>query len=81
MSIMARIGIFFIWIGGFLLLIFFLYDGTPLFNLLISGFLLVLFGTILFRKFKPDKKDSGRFRLLRRKKSEDINTDENEETF
>lgn len=80
MSILSRIGIFFIWVGGFLLLVFFLYDETPLFNLLISGFLLVLFGTILYRKFKPEKHDSGRFRILKRRKSDGNNPDGPENT-
>ena len=78
MSILSRIGIFFIWVGGFLLLIFFLYDKTPLFNLLISGFLLVLFGTILYRKFKQEKHESGRFRILKRKRSDENSSDDSE---
>jgi hypothetical protein len=80
MSILSRIGIFFIWIGGFLLLIFFLYDESPLFNLLISGFLLVLFGTILYNKFKPEKRESGRFRLLKRKRTDENKSDDSENT-
>ncbi len=73
MRIFTRIGILFIWVGGFFILLYFISPNTTesYLELLFIGFLFVLFGTILFRRFRPKKTESGRFRVLKRKKIEE----------
>lgn len=64
-----RIGVFFLWIGTIAILLFFFSSIAEAanFNLLIIGFLLILFGSILWSRNRPAKAKSTRFRIFKPK--------------
>ncbi|MDD5370970.1 MAG: hypothetical protein PHQ40_17965 [Anaerolineaceae bacterium] len=78
MSLTGRIGCFFLLVGGGLLGLFLASDRahTPVFNYLIAGAGLFLFGLWLWSKGKSAPRRSGRFRILRRPGTKDEETDE-----
>ncbi len=77
MEFINRIGVFFLWIGALNLLLFFFSSiaETANMNLLIAGFLLIVFGAILWLKNPAEKPKSNRFRLLRSGKSKSKKND------
>jgi hypothetical protein len=68
-----RIGCFFLFIGGGLLLLFFASDASLQtdYNYLFWAAALILVGWTLWRRFRPQKERASRFRLLRRSRIED----------
>jgi hypothetical protein len=71
MEFINRIGVFFLWIGALNLLLFFFSSiaETANMNLLIAGFLLIVFGAMLWLKNPTEKPKSNRFRLIRSRQS------------
>lgn len=69
MGIIGRLGVFFLWIGGILILLFFFSSqaDSANFNLFVTGFLLLLFGTILRVRGRPQSGQSTRFRIFRKR--------------
>ncbi|HSO26697.1 MAG TPA: hypothetical protein VLS48_01410 [Anaerolineales bacterium] len=66
----GRIGQFIFFVGLIAMIIFFASDRAqaPAYEFFCGGLVIFLFGVLLMWRTRPPAKDSGRFRMLRRRK-------------
>jgi flagellar biosynthesis component FlhA len=71
MDFLDRIGVFFLWVGGISLMLFFFsaIASQSNFNLLILGFIMILLGSTLWRRNNKAASENERFRILKSKQT------------